>query len=88
MIRYLPGMILAIFGVVVYVTGCLLYLAYRRQLPPALGGKSAFPANDNAAPNAGPKTLQIYAIAMMVLGIAALGAGLFALDIAQTHVIR
>jgi hypothetical protein len=87
MSRFIPGLILAIFGVVVYVTGCLLYLAYRRQLPPSLAGKSARPANDNAGPETS-KTLLIYAIAMMVLGILALGAGLFALDIAQTHVPR
>jgi hypothetical protein len=88
MSRFIPGLILAIFGVVVYVTGCLLYLAYRRQLPPSLAGKSVRPANDNAGPDTGSKTLLIYAIAMMVLGILALGAGLFALDIAQTHVPR
>jgi len=30
MVRYLPGIVLAAFGVVAYAIGCLLYLAYRR----------------------------------------------------------
>jgi hypothetical protein len=31
MARYLPGVILAVFGAIAYVIGCLLYLAYRRD---------------------------------------------------------
>jgi hypothetical protein len=83
MVRYLPGAILAAFGVIVYVTGCLLYLAHRRQLPKALTGKSPPPANDNSGPNAGSKSLLYYAIALIILGTLSLGAGLFALETTQ-----
>lgn len=87
MARYLPGAILAACGVIVYVTGCLLYLAYRRQLPKVLTGKSPPPANDNSGPNAGSKSLLYYAIALIILGALALGAGLFALETTQMHVL-
>jgi hypothetical protein len=85
--RYLPGAILAAFGVIVYVTGCVLYLAHRRQLPKALTGKSPPPANDNSGPNSGSKSLLYYAIALMILGMLALGAGLFALEVTQMRVL-
>ncbi len=83
MARYLPGAILAAFGVIVYVTGCLLYLAYRRQLPKALAGKSPPPANDNSGPNSGSKSLLYYAIVLIVLGILSFGAGLAGLEVTQ-----
>jgi hypothetical protein len=67
--RYLPGAILALCGVLVYGIGCLLFVAQRRQR----GGAGA------------NKTLVIYSIVMMLLGIAALGAGLFALEATQYH---
>jgi len=72
MSRYLPGAILAVCGILVYVIGCLLFLAHRRQ-------------RDRAATN---KSLFAYAIAMMVLGMVALGAGLFALEVAQYHALN
>ena len=68
--RYLPGAILATFGVIAYVIGCALYLAYRRQR-----------AKDAS------RTLQIYAIAMMILGMLALGAGLYALEMSQLRAL-
>jgi uncharacterized membrane protein YidH (DUF202 family) len=67
--RYLPGAILALCGVAVYAIGCVLFLAQRRQ-----------PARER-----GNKSLFVYAIIMMVVGFAALGAGLFALETAQYH---
>lgn len=72
MSRYLPGAILAVCGILVYVIGCLLFLAHRRQ-------------RDRTATN---KSLSAYAIAMMVLGMVALGAGLFALEAAQYHALN
>ena len=71
--RYLPGAILAVFGILVYVIGCVMFVAHRRQ-------------RAQAAPEArGPqsRSLFVYAIVMMVLGIAALGGGLVALETAQ-----
>ncbi len=65
MIRFLPGAILAVFGVMAYVIGCVLYLAYRRERDPARKNKP----------------LMIYGIAMIVLGIIAFGGGLYALEI-------
>ena len=71
--RYLPGAILAVFGILVYVIGCVMFVTYRRQraqaAPQARGSQS--------------RSLFIYAIVMMVLGIAALGGGLVALETAQ-----
>lgn len=67
MIRYLPGIVLAVVGIGAYVIGCLLYLAYRRERA------------------AKKKTLMVYALAMMGLGILALGAGLYALELNQIH---
>jgi hypothetical protein len=49
-----------------------LFLAHRRQ-------------RNRAATN---KSLFAYAIAMMVLGMVALGAGLFALEVAQYHALN
>ena len=72
MSRYLPGAILAVCGILVYVIGCLSFQAHRRQ-------------RDRAATN---KSLSAYAIAMMVLGMVALGAGLFALEAAQYHALN
>ena len=66
--RYLPGAILALCGVAVYVIGCVLFLAQRRQRGEATN-----------------KSLFVYAIVLMVLGFAALGAGFFALELAQYH---
>jgi|HubBroStandDraft_1064217.scaffolds.fasta_scaffold155281_2 hypothetical protein len=85
--RYLPGAILAFFGVIAYVIGCVLYLAHRRQFPRAGAGKSLPAANDNSGPNAGSKTLLVYAIAMIILGVLAMGAGLFALEVTEMHVL-
>jgi hypothetical protein len=86
--RYLPGAILAAFGVIIYVIGCVLYLAHRRQLPKVLAGKSPPPANDNAAPTAGSKSLLYYAVALMILGMLSLGAGLFGLEATQMQLPR
>jgi cytochrome bd-type quinol oxidase subunit 1 len=71
MVRYLPGVILAACGILVYAIGCQLFLAHRRQ-------------RGTAGAN---KTLFVYAIIMMVLGMVALGAGLFALETAQFHAL-
>jgi drug/metabolite transporter (DMT)-like permease len=67
--QYLPGAILAICGVAVYAIGCVLFIAYRRQR-----------GRDKAS-----KALFVYALILMVLGFAALGAGLFALELTQYH---
>ena len=72
MARYLPGVILAACGILVYAVGCLLFLAYRRQRGTAGANKSLF----------------VYAIVMMVLGMVALGAGLFALETVQFHALN
>jgi hypothetical protein len=69
MARYLPGVFLAAFGVLAYAIGCLLYLAYRREKDPARKSRS----------------LMVYGIAMMVIGVAALGGGLFSLEMLQYH---
>lgn len=69
MARFLPGIILAVVGVGAYVVGCLLFLEHRRQK--ARGTVS--------------RTMFIYSIAMMLLGILALGAGLMALELTQFH---
>jgi uncharacterized membrane protein YidH (DUF202 family) len=70
--RYLPGTILAACGVAVYAIGCVLFLAQRRQRGREGASKSLF----------------VYAIVLMVLGFAALGAGLFALEVAQYHAVN
>jgi hypothetical protein len=49
----------------------MLYLAYRRERDP--GRKN--------------KPLMVYGIAMMILGVLALGGGLYALEIAEIHVL-
>ena len=67
MARYLPGIILAVCGVLAYAIGCLLFLAYRREKDPARMNKA----------------LMIYGLAMMALGIVALGGGLYTLEITQ-----
>jgi uncharacterized membrane protein YidH (DUF202 family) len=67
--RYLPGAILAVCGIAVYAIGCVLFMAQRRRR----GREGA------------DKSLSVYAIILMVLGFAALGAGLFALELAQYH---
>ena len=59
--RYLPGVILAVFGAVAYAVGCMLYLAYRRERDPARKNKP----------------LMIYGIAMIILGTVALAGGLY-----------
>ena len=69
--RYLPGAILAVVGVAVYVIGCVVYIAYRRQ-------RGQAPAN---------KSLLVYAIAMIGLGALALGAGLYALELTQIRAL-
>jgi hypothetical protein len=69
MARYLPGIILAVCGVLAYAIGCLLYLAYRREKDPARKNK----------------TLMIYGLALIALGVAALGIGLYTLEIIQFH---
>ena len=70
--RYVPGAILALCGVLVYGIGCVLFAAQRRQRSHERTNKSLF----------------FYAIVMMVLGFAALGAGLFALEVTQYHATR
>ncbi|HTE75471.1 hypothetical protein SAMN05414138_1079 [Rhodoplanes sp. JGI PP 4-B12] len=72
MSRFLPGAILAVCGVLVYGIGCALFLAQRRQRGREGASKSLF----------------LYAIVMMALGIAALGAGLFALETAQYQALN
>jgi hypothetical protein len=67
MARYLPGIVLAASGVLAYALGCLLYLAYRREKDPARKNK----------------TLMIYGLVMIGLGVIALGGGLYTLEIAQ-----
>ena len=69
MARYLPGIVLAAGGVLAYAIGCLLYLAYRREKDPARKNKA----------------LMIYGLAMIGLGIVALGGGLYTLEIIQFH---
>jgi hypothetical protein len=59
-------------GVAVYAIGCVLFLAQRRQRGREGANKSLF----------------VYAITLMVLGFAALGAGLFALEVAQYHAVN
>jgi uncharacterized membrane protein HdeD (DUF308 family) len=71
MARYLPGVILAAFGVVAYVIGCIMYVAYRREKDPARKNKP----------------LMIYGIAMIVLGIIAFGGGLYTLEINEIRVL-
>jgi drug/metabolite transporter (DMT)-like permease len=71
MARYLPGIILAVCGVLAYAIGSLLYMAYRREKDPARKNKS----------------LMIYGLAMMGLGIVALGSGLYTLEITQFHAV-
>ena len=72
MVRYIPGAILALFGVLAYAIGCALFLAYRRQ-------RAADPGKNTS--------LRIYAIVMIVLGFLAFGAGLYALEIAEYHAL-
>jgi uncharacterized membrane protein HdeD (DUF308 family) len=72
MIRFLPGAILAVFGVVAYVIGCVLYLAYRREKDPARKNRP----------------LMIYGLAMIVLGVIAFGGGLYALEVNEIHVLN
>ncbi len=67
MAHYLPGIVLALCGVLAYAIGCLLYLAYRREKEPARKNKA----------------LMIYGLAMMGLGIVALGGALYTLEIIQ-----
>jgi cytochrome bd-type quinol oxidase subunit 1 len=70
--RYLPGTILAVCGIAIYAIGGVLFLAQRRQ----------------RAREGANKALFVYAIILMVLGFAALGAGLFALEVAQYHAVN
>jgi hypothetical protein len=69
MARYLPGIILAASGAVAYAIGCLMYLAYRREKDPAKKSK----------------TLMIYGLVMIGIGVIALGGGLYTLEITQFH---
>jgi uncharacterized membrane protein HdeD (DUF308 family) len=71
MARYLPGVILAVFGAIAYVIGCLLYLAYRRERDPARQSRP----------------LMIYGIAMIILGTVALGGGLYTLEMTEIRVL-
>jgi uncharacterized membrane protein YidH (DUF202 family) len=70
--RYLPGAILAVCGVLVYAIGGLVLLAHRRQ---------------RRRGQAASKSLFVYAIVMMIMGIASLGVGLLALEAAQYHAL-
>ncbi|HUC51149.1 MAG TPA: hypothetical protein VMA30_17355 [Xanthobacteraceae bacterium] len=67
MAHYLPGIILAVCGALTYTIGGLLYVAYRREKDPARKNK----------------TLMIYGLALMGLGVVALGGGLYGLEINQ-----
>ena len=69
MARYLPGIILAASGVIAYAIGCLLYMAYRREQDPARKNK----------------TLMIYGLVMIGIGVIALGGGLYTLEVTQFH---
>ncbi|HEX4408701.1 MAG TPA: hypothetical protein VH206_08015 [Xanthobacteraceae bacterium] len=69
--RFLPGIILAVVGVGGYVIGCMIFLEQRRQ-------------KARGTPN---RTLFVYSIAMMLLGMLALGAGLLALEMTQFHAV-
>ena len=69
MARYLPGIVLAACGVLAYVIGCLLYLAYRREKDPA---RKQWP-------------LMIFGLALIALGVVALGGGLYTLEMTQFH---
>ncbi len=69
--RFLPGVILAVFGAVAYAIGCVLYLAYRREQDPARKNKP----------------LMIYGIAMIILGTVALGGGLYTLEMTEIRVL-
>jgi hypothetical protein len=71
MARYLPGIVLAVCGVLAYAIGCLLYLAYRREKDPARKNKS----------------LMIYGLVMIALGVVALGGGLYTLEMTQFHAL-
>jgi hypothetical protein len=71
--RYLPGAMLVVFGILVYAIGCAMFVAHRRERAQAA-------RDTQGSPN---RSLFIYAIVMMVLGIAALGGGLVALEMAQ-----
>lgn len=73
MSRYLPGAMLVVFGILVYVIGCVMFVAHRRQRAQSARSAQGSPS----------RLLFIYAILMMVLGIAALGGGLVALETAQ-----
>lgn len=66
---YLPGIALAASGALAYVIGCLMYLAYRREKDPARKSK----------------TLMIYGVVMIGLGVIALGGGLYTLEVTQFH---
>jgi len=74
---YLPGGMLAVFGILVYVIGCALFVAHRRQRAQAARNAQGPPS----------KSLFAYAIVMMVLGITALGGGLVALETAEYHAL-
>jgi hypothetical protein len=69
--RFLPGAILAVLGAGTYVIGSMLYLAYRRE-------------RDAARRN---KPLMVYGLGMMLLGIIALGGGLYALEMNEIHLL-
>ena len=69
--RFLPCVILAVFGAVAYAVGCMLYLAYRRERDPARKNKP----------------LMIYGIAMIILGTVALAGGLYTLEMTEIRVL-
>jgi hypothetical protein len=85
--RYLPGAILAAFGLIAYAIGCILFLHQRRQRAAAAARKSSAATDTEAASASGSTTLLVYAVAMMALGIAALGAGLYTLEILEIHTL-
>jgi hypothetical protein len=64
--------ILALCGLAIYAIGCVLFLAQRRQRTREGANQSLF----------------VYSIVLMVLGFAALGAGLFALETVQYHAVN
>jgi uncharacterized membrane protein YidH (DUF202 family) len=70
--RYLPAAILAVCGITVYAIGGVLFLAQRRQR-----------RRDGAN-----RSLLVYAIILMVIGFAALAAGLFGLELAQYRAVN
>ena len=83
MVHYLPGTVLALFGIVAYAIGCVLFLNVRRQRAEQQRRAASGAAGGNAESSTPPKAMFAYAIAMMILGMLALAGGLYTLEIIQ-----